>query len=193
MRLIVYAAVALVLAVLIVSAASKLLYPTEKFPGGLYIMALGDPYLGDVDFASYQRRSTPNEALFCSKDVCAAPDQTLGLVPVTKDTVKVGNGLQALIEAAVTLNGESIERRAMTMNGDGIVIDFVVRTPVLRFPDTLNAALLMKDGAPAASIALLSRSQIGKSDRGVNRARLDRIAAALQAVTPDRPLGALQP
>jgi Protein of unknown function (DUF1499) len=193
MRLMGYAAMALFLAILTVTAASKLLYPDETFPDGLYIMALGDPFLGDVDFASYERRSTPTEALFCSKDVCAAPDQTLERVPVTQNSADVMNGLQSLVEAAVTSDGESIERRAMTSKGDGIFMDFLVRTPVLRFPDTLNIALLTKNGEPAASIALLSRSRIGKSDFGVNRARLERIAAALQTITPDRPLGAPQP
>jgi uncharacterized protein (DUF1499 family) len=193
MRLIGYAAIALVLSVLIVSAASKLLYPGETFPDGLYVIALGDPFLGDVDFAAYKRRATPNEALFCSKDACAAHDQTLEPVPVAQSPVNVMNGLQALIEAAVTSEGESIERRAVTVNGDGIFIDFLVRTPFLRFPDTLNAALLTNDGEAAAGIALLSRSRIGKFDHGVNRARLERIAAALKALTPENPLGAPQP
>jgi uncharacterized protein (DUF1499 family) len=193
MRLWGYAAIALVLPILTVSAASILLHPDETFPGGLFVMALGDPFLGDVNFATYQRRSSPNEALFCSKDVCSAPDKILGSVPITQNPVNVMNGLQSLIETAVRSNGESIERRAMTMNGDGIFIDFLVRTPVLRFPDTLNIALLTKKDEPAASIALLSRSRIGRSDRGVNRARLERIAAALQAVMHDRPLDTPQP
>lgn len=56
---------------------------------------------------------------------------------------------------------------------------YVARTALMRFPDAVSIKL-----TPLASgtrIAIFSRSRFGHSDLGANRARVERIIAALQA------------
>jgi uncharacterized protein (DUF1499 family) len=57
---------------------------------------------------------------------------------------------------------------------------YVARSRLMRFPDTITAEIIGR-GEGAASVALYSRSQIGYGDLGVNRARLARWLAGIEA------------
>jgi len=60
---------------------------------------------------------------------------------------------------------------------------YVQRTKIMRFPDTVNVRFIdLGDGR--STIALYSRSQLGESDFGVNRARIERWLGKLQKEAP---------
>ncbi len=50
---------------------------------------------------------------------------------------------------------------------------FVVRTPIMRYPDTVDVLVLPAEGG-GSTAAIYSRSQIGRSDLGANLARIRR-------------------
>ena len=56
---------------------------------------------------------------------------------------------------------------------------FVQRTRLMRYPDVIDAAVLAAESG--ATLALWSRSLVGRKDFGVNHARLTRWLAALTA------------
>lgn len=139
-------------------------------PERVWTALYGEPDLGATDFATLQRPATPNSALVCPAGVCARtqPDRTAPVYPVSTDTL-----LRTLKEMVAADPDNRIVGAPAPDD-----LRFVARTPVLRFPDTVSVTVL--ETAPgAASLAIYSRSQIGRSDLGVNAARIDRLLAAL--------------
>lgn len=63
-------------------------------------------------------------------------------------------------------------------NADANQYDFVQRSLVLRFPDTITVRFIPL-GAAKSTLAVYSRSHYGRSDFGVNRDRIDSWLAAL--------------
>lgn len=59
---------------------------------------------------------------------------------------------------------------------------FVIRSALMRYPDTV-VARVYGAGPGQSMLALYSRSQIGHSDLGVNRARLERWLDEIAALT----------
>jgi uncharacterized protein (DUF1499 family) len=61
--------------------------------------------------------------------------------------------------------------------------EWIQRSALMRFPDTITARFIALD-AGASTLAIYSRSKFGRSDFGVNRARvsdwLAKLAAALR-------------
>ncbi|HDZ71768.1 MAG TPA: DUF1499 domain-containing protein [Aurantimonas coralicida] len=126
---------------------------------------------GAVDFSTLARRSTPNDALACSPDACdgvtdvelplyrdppaALLDRLDAIVLVDSDVARVDDG------------GRQDYRR------------YVARTPLLRFPDTIDAEAL--PGSDGTRLRLYSRSLLGASDFDANGARLENWTAQLRA------------
>lgn len=145
-------------------------------PGGIddvYTRLFGPPDLGPVDFPTLRRRSSPNDSLACPPDVCTAPaDMTVPDFPLD------GERLRALVLAIAAEDGAEHVFASSTQPQDR----YVARTRVMRFPDTIDVLIVERD-AGRATLALYSRSQIGRSDLGANRARLGRWIARLAART----------
>lgn len=68
--------------------------------------------------------------------------------------------------------------RTRRLAGGGLHVTWIVRTPRLGFPDYVSARARPVAGG-GAELAVLSRLRFGRSDLGVNRARLERWRAAL--------------
>lgn len=124
---------------------------------------------GAVDFANLVRRSTPNDALACSPRSC----------PAVADIE---------LPFYVPPPGELIARLDTILRGDRNIVRvddgaratyrrYVARTPLMRFPDTLDAEAT--SGAGGTALILYSRSLIGSDDFGANAARLEALADAL--------------
>ena len=129
----------------------------------------GSPDLGSVDFATLKRRTTPNDALICPRDVCpqAQADAEPAVFPVP------GARLRSLVsEVALAEPGTSLLDRGQEQDR------YLVRTRFMRFPDTV-AVEVFDRGQDSSTVALYSRSQIGRSDFGVNRRRLERWVARI--------------
>ena len=132
----------------------------------------GSPDLGAVDFATLKRRTTPNDALICPRDICpqAQPDAEPPVFPVP------GAHLRGLVsEAALAEPGTSLLDQGPQQDR------YLVRTRFMRFPDTVVVQVFDR-GQDASTLALYSRSQIGRSDFGVNRRRIERWVARISAL-----------
>lgn len=156
---------ALVASIAIGAVFSYLLWRGEE-PGGIddaYTMMFGPPDQGAVDFATLQRTDSPNDALACPEVICTTRiDIATPVYPVT------GEELRLIVrEVAQEQPRTQIVYSARWEEEDR----YVVRTGLMRFPDTVNAGIFGA-GDEGAMLALYSRSQIGHSDLGVNEERI---------------------
>lgn len=132
----------------------------------------GPADLGDVDFATLQRRDTPNEALACLPEFCAAEADMPALI-----TAKPSGDLFLSIQQALAQEPGVAQVDADAGQG---TLRYVQRSRLLGFPDTINVKVVPAlDGGSA--VLLYSRSQIGRGDMGVNRARLERWIELIRA------------
>ncbi|WP_238313392.1 DUF1499 domain-containing protein [Methylobacterium crusticola] len=153
-------------------------------PGGIeevWIRLFGPPDLGPVEFATLRRRASPNDALACPPDVC--PQAKADFVP--PDYPVPGARLREIVRAVA----EAEPRTALVFSDRwGEQDRYVARSRLMRFPDTITVEIVGR-GEGRSSLALYSRSQIGRGDLGVNRARLSRwlsgIEAAVRASGPE--------
>ncbi len=144
-----------------------------------YALVFGTPDLGPVEFASLTRRSSPNDALACPADLC--PKAKADLAPPTFDVP--AERLRAIV-AEVAL---AEPNTALVSTEDGGEQDrYVARTRLMRFPDTVDVRVIPQ-GEGRSTLALYSRSQIGYSDLGANRERIERWLAAIAARAAEKP------
>ncbi|MGJ3264127.1 MAG: DUF1499 domain-containing protein [Salinarimonas sp.] len=156
------------LTALVAGAGFAFLLWRGQEPGGIddvYTAMLGPADLGPVAFERLARRESPNDALACPQDLCAAePDFVTPIYDVP------GARLREIV-VAVAADEPGTEQVYAGLRDE--VDRFVVRTPLMRFPDTVSARIYGA-GPGRSRLALYSRSQIGYSDMGVNRERLTR-------------------
>lgn len=151
---------ALVAAVVVLFAAAFLVIGPDRLWA-----QFGPADLGDVDFATLVRRDTPNDALACLPEFCAARADIAAPVIARP----FGDVFLAVQDAVVHEPGlEQVDADS----GQG-TLRFVQRSKVLGFPDTINVKVVpTADGGSA--VLIYSRSQLGKGDMGVNLARVKR-------------------
>ena len=123
--------------VLIVIAAALLFAAAFVILGPERIWAqFGPADLGDVDFATLQRRDTPNDALACLPQFCAAKAD----VPAPVFARPFGDVFLAIQNAVVHEPGlEQIDADA----GQG-TLRFVQRSRLMGFPDTINVKVVVR-------------------------------------------------
>jgi uncharacterized protein (DUF1499 family) len=128
--------------------------------------------LGPVSFPTLVRRTTPNDALACPADLCRAakPDLEAPIFPVPAS--ELCGRLEALVR------GEPRTSHLPGAGNDQRRARLVQRSALLRFPDVIDVEIIALDPT-RSTLALYSRSVIGISDLGVNRARLARWLDAL--------------
>ena len=136
-------------------------------PGGIGRLwtLFGPADQGPVDFATLMRRRDPNDALVCPGRLCrAVPDIVAPVYALDPETL-LGE-LRRIILASG--DAEQVATQAAT-TGDR----YVVRTPLLRFPDTVDVLVLPQpDGR--STLAIYSRSLVGRGDFGANLKRIRR-------------------
>lgn len=136
----------------------------------------GPPDLGAVDFARLERRSTPNDALACPAGSCGG-----ARVDIVPPVFAVdARALRAAFAQAIA--AESNLTRVAADDPAGVE-RYVQRSALLGYPDTIVARFLDLPGG-RSTLVLYSRSQIGRSDLGANKARLERWLARLVAAAP---------
>ena len=125
----------------------------------------GPADLGDVDFATLERRDTPNDALACLPAYCAAKADIAAPVIARP----FGDVFLAVQDAVVHEPGlEQVDADS----GQG-TLRFVQRSKLLGFPDTINVKVVSTEDGGSA-VLIYSRSQLGKGDMGVNLERVKR-------------------
>jgi uncharacterized protein (DUF1499 family) len=127
--------------------------------------------LGPASFPTLVRRTTPNDALVCPADFCRAAKADLEAPIFAMPADELGRRLDAVVRAEPRISnlhvGPGGHRRRL-----------VQKSALLRFPDVIDGDIIAVDPTHS-TLALYSRSVIGISDLGVNRARLARWLDAL--------------
>lgn len=124
---------------------------------------------GPIDFASLERRATPNDSLICPKGFCprARADLEAPAFAISPDRLRETLRHIVLSEART---------RELDAARDGL--RFVQRSFLLRYPDVIDVVIAPR-GNGGSTLALYSRSLVGRRDFNVNRRRLERWLAAL--------------
>jgi uncharacterized protein (DUF1499 family) len=167
----------IVVVLLIVAVAGYLLL--EKRPGygayyGLAKLTGSALDIGPVDWATLRRHATPNDALACAAARCpqAKPDYEPRTYPLEPPA------LLARLRQVALADGNVVELSCGTDCDH--TARFIQYTRLMHYPDTIDIAVFpLADGQ--STLAIYSRSLVGRSDFGVNRARIDRWLAALDA------------
>ena len=135
----------------------------------------GPADLGPVTFETLKRRSSPNDSLACPPGICTAKSDVAP--PVFAVSAPELERAFAKVIASEPLVEE------VASDDGGLTQRYVQRTKIMRFPDTIVVRFIdLGDGR--STIALYSRSQLGESDFGVNRARIERWLDKLSKEAP---------
>jgi uncharacterized protein (DUF1499 family) len=167
---------AVIVALLIVAGAIGYAL-LEKRPGygvyyGLAKLTGSRLDIGPVDWATLTRHSTPNDVLVCPAARCpnAKPDWEPKTYPMPASELLASLKKTALAEPDTSeLSCEPNCERAAR---------FLQLTRLMRYPDTIDVEVFPAD-ENQSTLAIYSRSLIGRGDMGVNRARITRWLAAL--------------
>ena len=141
-----------------------LVLPACGWPG-----AQGLPVPPPLDLAQIVRPATPNTALAAPAGFSPAADLQTRRYPVAAGVLYDAVRLMAAAQPRTYLAAEYPDRRQS---------HYVVRSAAFNFPDLVTVATF-DDGSGSAGLLLWSRSVYGRSDLGVNRARLVTWIAAL--------------
>jgi uncharacterized protein (DUF1499 family) len=157
-------AVVLLLAVLAIALLVYLFAPGSK----TRLEALFKlPAYTVVDFATLQKADKPNQYLVCPANYCTQkPDRIASTYPASAQA-------QAQAFAKIALSMPNVAEHKRFDDPSGFIqIDYVQRTPTMRYPDLITVRFI--DTAPGqASLAIYSRSVYGRSDFNVNQKRID--------------------
>jgi uncharacterized protein (DUF1499 family) len=164
----------IIVLLLIVGAASYALL--EKRPGygvyyGLAKLTGSRLDIGPVDWATLTRHPTPNDALFCPASHCprAKPDREPPVYALEP------SALLARLKDVVRADANTAELYCGTDCGERARL--IQYTRLMRYPDTIDIAVF--PATDGSTLAIYSRSLVGRGDFGVNRARIERWLAAL--------------
>jgi uncharacterized protein (DUF1499 family) len=164
---------AIVIALLCVAGVYLLLEKPAPY-GAWYGLAKLTGARLDIDrvtWTTLTRHKTPNDALACQATLCpnAKPDLEPRIYPLEPSAL-----LARLREIARAHPGT----RELSCAPDcDRIARFVQRTRLMRFPDTIDIEAFPAPGG--STLAIYSRSLIGRRDFGVNRARVERWLAAI--------------
>src|SRR5256714_12272694 len=165
---------AVIVALLMVAAAVGYLL-LEKRPGygawyGLARLTGSRLDIGPVDWAKLTRHTTPNDALVCpsGRSPSAKPDWEPEIYPMPPAELLARLRKIALAEP---------DTRELSGAPD-TAARFLQHTRLMRYPDTIDLEVFPA-GENRSTLAIYSRSLIGRKDFGVNRARITRWLAGL--------------
>jgi uncharacterized protein (DUF1499 family) len=164
---------------LIVAALVVAYLVLEKRPGygawyGIAKLSGARLDVGPVDFSTLQRHATGNDALVCPAGLCA------GAVP--EQQAKTYDMAPAqLLERLTKIALAEPDTTALDCGADcDHTARFLQISRIMRFPDTIDVAVFAV-GTDRSTLAIYSRSLVGRRDFGVNRARLERWLKALES------------
>lgn len=124
-----------------------------------------------MDFKTFKLTPKPNQYLVAPEGYCqnAEPHRVAPVYSV---------GAQALEDAFADI--ALAEPRVVSRPADDGQREFVQRSALMRFPDTITIEAIELDGGQS-TLAIYSRSKVGYSDLGVNKKRIDEWLARLDA------------
>jgi uncharacterized protein (DUF1499 family) len=140
----------------------------EYVLGALYERVFGAPDLGPVTFETLDRGGRQNDALACPPGLCrATADFDPGVFPLSEEELRARVTRLALAEP------HTVPAYRHTRAGLPTQDRYVQRSRLMQYPDTIDIRFIPLSET-TATLAIYSRSQIGRSDFGVNLARIRR-------------------
>lgn len=124
-----------------------------------------------IDFAALEPPATPNWYLVCPEGMCAAAQASAPEFPWPAAELK--SRFEALARARPRVE-------VLRTSDDGMQMDLVQRSAHMRFPDLVTVRFVGL-GEARSTLAVYSRAIYGRSDFGVNQARVEAWLAALAA------------
>ncbi len=168
-------ALPLSLAALCIAIVAALVFFVAFGRENAWALVFGSPDLGPIAFETFKRSKTPNDALIAPVDLGSArADAEPPIFALPADELRHRLLTVADTEPLTVHVASDPDRREDR---------WVVRTPLMRFPDTVRSRIIPL-GSDRSTLALYSKSQIGQTDFGVNRARLARWIEALEKAAP---------
>lgn len=122
-----------------------------------------------VDFAGLEPVKVANQYLLCGPAICPAAGEA-------SDTLRFSFPADHVAAIVADLEPSAVQRQLP--NGD-YQLKYVAVTPVARFRDDVDV-MIHADSPYTAQIAVYSRSRIGLSDLGKNKARVEDLIKALK-------------
>jgi len=135
----------------------------------------GPADLGPVTFEQLERRATPNDALACPADLCKARSDMLS-PRFAVDARVLRAAMEKILATEPNVTRVAADEATRTER-------FVQRSARLGFPDTIVVRYLEQPGE-RSTLAIYSRSQLGRSDLGANRERIARWLKKLAQQAP---------
>ena len=126
----------------------------------------GPADMGDVQFEALAKGPKPNQALICPDGICKDEDRDRASPAYTLTVADLSAKFLASLQAETSL--ERVDDKS-----DPLRMRFVQRSRLMRFPDTIRIQFFALSDT-TSTLAVYSQSQIGTSDIGVNRARMNR-------------------
>ena len=159
MKFFAYAAGLLVLAAVCV-AILFFVYGRERS----WLLVAGSPDPGRMDISTVKRSPTANDALACTRNLRDDCDFDM---PAFSEKPEQLSAMLADRVAAADALAHRVDDRT-----DPTHLRFVTYSPLMRFPDLVSFQLVeMPDGQ--TGVMAYARAQLGRSDFGANRARLE--------------------
>ena len=121
--------------------------------------------LGPIDFATLTRRESPNDSLACLPETCPQARADVSPPLFTVSAARLAEKLRT------ALRNEPRVTELAPVND--LHLRFLQRSALMRYPDLVDV-LIVPRSSGAATLAIYSRSAVGRSDLGVNRARIER-------------------
>jgi uncharacterized protein (DUF1499 family) len=125
-----------------------------------------------IDFTTLSLPASPNTFLLCAPSVCPNAQSHHPGLEFPEPPAAVRAALMRVLDRQprITIAAE---------RADPIQIAYVQRSLVFRFADDVDVLLLPSPGG-GTQLAVYSRSRVGYSDLGVNRARVEGLVTALR-------------
>ncbi len=124
----------------------------------------------NIDFATLELSDKPNQFLLCPADLCGRAQAHLESPTFEMPLGDLRRAFTLLVKAEA-----GVETTLESPDG----LNFVVRTPLLRWPDWVTVQFIDL-GEDRSTLAVYSRSVYGRSDFGANGARVARWLAQLK-------------
>ncbi|MAI49045.1 MAG: hypothetical protein CBB92_07670 [Flammeovirgaceae bacterium TMED32] len=127
-------------------------------------ITLGKVEYSPVIFSELIRSDRPNSYLLCPDSFCIAhSDRNSPIFQMPVSILK--------LRCSEIIEGQRRIAKLST-SSDGLQVDYVQRSAIFRFPDTITVRYVSID-AKHSALAIFSRSHYGRGDLGVNRSRIE--------------------
>jgi len=170
-------AFALILLLLVTGVFVAKEHASHKGPGSLWIEVLSGAGMlpADIpnfpDFENIKRRGTGNDALACPAGRC-------GATPADFEVQAYSVPASELLSRITAIALAEPRTAALVTSPQELRADFQQASATLRFPDIVSVQAFAL-GPNESTLAIWSRSVVGRKDFGVNRARVGRWLQAL--------------